>query len=56
MSADSIVALVGLFMALFLVSSGQTFRAMPWRKRALLGAVWAAIIGIVAVIAARLTS
>ena len=43
-------------MALFLVSSGQAFRTMPWRKQALLGAVWAVIIGIVAVIAARLAA
>jgi hypothetical protein len=51
LDGDRIVQLLGIVMALALVSSGSTFRAMPWRKRALYAAMWVGIIGMVAVIA-----
>lgn len=54
MTADRIVALIGLLAALFLVSNGSTFRSMSGRSKVLLGMVWAVIIGIVAVVASRL--
>ena len=54
MSADQIVALIGIVMALALVSSGGVFRNMPWQRKALYGGGWAVIIGLVAAVAARL--
>ena len=53
MSNDRIVALIGLVMALALVSNGSVFRTMPWRRKALYGAAWAVIIGVVAAVAER---
>ena len=44
MSADQIVALIGIVMVLALVSSGSVFRNMPWQRKALYGGGWAVII------------
>lgn len=54
LDGDKVVALLGLIMALALVSSGGTFRAMAGRKRLLYGAAWAVVFGIVAAAAAIL--
>ena len=54
MSGDRIVALLGLMMALMIVSNGGAFRKMAPHQRFIYGAIWAIIIGVGAVIAARL--
>ena len=53
MSADRIVALIGIVMALALVSNGSVLRNMPWQRKALYGAAWAVIIGVIAAVGAR---
>ena len=52
---DWIVGLIGVLMALFLVSRSSRLRELPGSRRLLLGAVWAVIFGVVAGIAALLS-
>lgn len=54
LDGDRIVALIGVVMAMVLVSRSMRLRGMPARRRMLLGAVWAAIFGLVAVLAGGL--
>ena len=56
MNGDKIVALLGLVMALMIVSNGSALRKMSPRQRFIYGAIWAIIIGVGTVIAARFTS
>jgi len=55
LDGDTIVALLGVVMAMVLVSRSSRLRAMPGRKRLILGAIWAVIFGAVAGIAALLS-
>jgi uncharacterized YccA/Bax inhibitor family protein len=52
---DTIVALLGVVMAMILVSRSSRLRGMPGRKRLILGAIWAVIFGLVAGISALLS-
>lgn len=56
MSGDKVAGIIGVLMALAIVTNGGTYRNMPVRKRALFGVIWAIIIGVVAVLAARLST
>ena len=51
---DRIVALIGVGLAMVLVSRNWRLRTMPGRKRILLGALWAVIFGVVAGLAGLL--
>lgn len=55
LDGDTIVALLGVVMAMVLVSRSARLRAMPRRKRLILGAIWAVIFGVVAGIASLLS-
>lgn len=54
MSGDKITALIGLVLSLMIVSRSGTFRKMTTRQRFIYGAWWAVIIGLGALIVARL--
>jgi len=54
LDGDTIVAVLGVVMAMVLVSRSQRLRAMEPRKRLLLGALWAVIFGVVAGVAGLL--
>ncbi len=43
MDGNQIVALLGIVLALFLVSQNSEIQSMPWSRRLKLGAIWAAI-------------
>jgi hypothetical protein len=51
MSGDRIVALLGIFMALFLVSQSGAMRSMDWDRRIKLGAIWFGIFAVLAIVA-----
>jgi len=51
MSGDKIVALLGIFMALFLVSQSGALRSMDWDRRIKLGAIWFGIFAVLAIVA-----
>lgn len=50
---DTVVALLGLVMALVLVTRSGGYRRLPNSKRMVYGAIWAVAIGLVAALAAR---
>lgn len=52
---DRIVALIGVIMAMVLVSRSRRLRAMNGRQRLLLGGAWAVIFGLVAGLAALMS-
>jgi hypothetical protein len=52
---DRIVALIGVIMAMVLVSRSVRLRAMPGRQRLLIGLIWAAIFAVVAGLATLLS-
>lgn len=54
MTGDQIVALLGVVMALVLVTRSGAFRRLSGNRRLAYGAIWAVVIGLVAAIAARL--
>lgn len=56
LDGDRIVALLGVVMAMILVSRSVRLRAMPTRRRLILGAAWAVIFGVVAALAALMTA
>ena len=56
MSGDKIVGLLGLVMALMLVSNSGAFKRMTPRQRFIYGAIWALILGVGAEIAAQIAS
>lgn len=53
MTGDQLVALLGVVMALLLVTRSGAFQRLPGNRRLAYGAVWAVVIGLVAGIAAR---
>ena len=53
-SGDMLVALLGLVMALVLVTRSGAYQRLPNGRRFVYGAIWAAGIGLVAFVAARL--
>lgn len=53
LGGDMIVALLGLVMALVLVTRSGAYRRLPNGKRLAYGAIWAIVIGVVAAVAAR---
>ena len=53
MTGDRLVALLGLVMALILVSRSGAFRRLSDQRRLVYGAVWAVVIGLFAAVAAR---
>lgn len=55
LNGDTIVALLGVVMAMVLVSRSSRLRALPGRKRLILGAIWAVIFGVVAAMAGLLS-
>jgi len=55
LDGDTVVALLGVVMAMVLVSRNTRLRAMPGRSKLMLGAAWAVIFGLVAGIAALLS-
>ncbi|MFC3174479.1 hypothetical protein ACFOD9_09460 [Novosphingobium bradum] len=54
MDGDRIVALLGVVMAMVLVSGSVRVRALTTRQRWLIGALWAVIFGVVAGLAGLL--
>ncbi len=50
MTGDQITALIGLVLALILVGRGGVFRKLGKRRALMFGAVWAVILGVVAVL------
>lgn len=50
---DIVVALLGIVMALALVSRDPAFARLSSNRRVLYGAIWAVLIGLVAALAAR---
>lgn len=50
---DTIVALAGLVMSLFLVSRSDALQRLSGERRVVYAAVWAVLIGVVAALAAR---
>ncbi|HEY6869530.1 MAG TPA: hypothetical protein VI199_07225 [Novosphingobium sp.] len=54
MTGDRLVALLGLVMALVLVSRSGAYRRLSVNRRLAYGTAWAVIIGVAAAIAARL--
>jgi len=55
LDGDTVAALIGVVMAMVLVSRNTRLRAMPGHSKLMLGAVWAVIFGLVAGIAALLS-
>ena len=53
LDGNTIVALLGVVMALAVLSRNSALQNLSWRKRWLYGAVWAVIIGVVAAVASR---
>lgn len=51
---DMLVALLGLVMALVLVTRSGAYQRLPYGRRLVYGAIWAVAIGLVAAFAARL--
>lgn len=54
LDGDRIVALLGVVMAMILVSRSVRLRAMAPRRRLMLGAAWAVIFGVVAALAGQM--
>lgn len=50
MSADTIVRLIGLAMALTLVLANGRLRALPWRRQLALALVWIGLIVLAALL------
>ena len=55
LDGDKVVALLGVIMAMVLVSRSSRLQGLLPRQRLALGALWAVIFGVVAGIAALLT-
>lgn len=55
LDGDRVVQILGIVIVLALLSKGATFRSLSWKRRAMFGAAWAAIIAAVAVVFAILT-
>jgi len=55
LDGDKVVALLGVVMAMVLVSRSSRLAALSTQRKLMLGAVWAVIFGLVAGIAALLS-
>lgn len=53
-NGDTVVALIGIVMALFLVSRHSALQTLSTQRRFTYAAAWAVVIGVVAAIMARL--
>ncbi len=54
-NGDTLVALLGIVLCLALVSRSAALERLSGQRKALYGAIWAVVIGLVAAIAARLS-
>ena len=50
---DTMVALLGIVMSLFLVSRHAALTTMSGRRKAVYAGIWAVLLGLVAAVAAR---